>query len=243
MYMMFVDESGDKGYPKDGNWGAWKGSTHFTRVGVIIHGWKWKGWNERIVHFKRNRGLTWDAEIKASHIRRGQGDFIGWEKPRRELFINDILDLIGGNTDITLICIIIDKSKVDITQRDRLIKPDVRSMELLLERYNSFLDNQSDKCGIVVLDPTQEKDDDNIRHFQSYLQAYSQHLQPLHIVESTFYAKSHTSNMIQVADICTNVIYRRKTGKSGSLNEYNKIYPRFLRHGRRVVGCGIKEWP
>jgi len=42
MYMMFVDESGDPGYPADGNWSRWGGSTHFARVGLIIHGWKWK---------------------------------------------------------------------------------------------------------------------------------------------------------------------------------------------------------
>ena len=64
--MMFVDESGDPGYPPAGKWAGWGGSTHFARVGVIIHGWKWKAWNDRLTSFKRNRGLTWDAEIRAS---------------------------------------------------------------------------------------------------------------------------------------------------------------------------------
>jgi len=35
MHMMFVDESGDPGYPKKGNWKGWGGSVHFARVGVI----------------------------------------------------------------------------------------------------------------------------------------------------------------------------------------------------------------
>jgi hypothetical protein len=59
-------------------------------------------------------------------------------------------------------------------------------MELLLERYNLFLREQVDKCGNVVLDQVQENDDDNIRHFQSYLPALSPHLKPLNIVEGTF---------------------------------------------------------
>ena len=59
VYMMFVDESGDPGYPSGGHWAGWGGSTHFARVGVIIHGWKWKAWNDRLIHFKRSYGLTW----------------------------------------------------------------------------------------------------------------------------------------------------------------------------------------
>ncbi len=154
-----------------------------------------------------------------------------------------MLDFIGGDPDITLLSVIIDKMKVDITKRDRFKKPDIRSMEFLLERYNFFLSQQKDKSGIVVLDPTQEKDDDNIRYFQSYLQTHSQYLHPLHVVESTFYAKSHTSNMIQIADICTNVFFRNETGKVGSRSHFVKIYPRFWRYNRRIQGCGIKKWP
>ena len=38
MHMMFVDESGDPGYPTDGDWSKFGGSEFFSRVGVIIHG-------------------------------------------------------------------------------------------------------------------------------------------------------------------------------------------------------------
>jgi len=47
MHMMFVDESWDPGYPADGDWSQFRGSKAFARLGVIIHGWKWKAWNER----------------------------------------------------------------------------------------------------------------------------------------------------------------------------------------------------
>ena len=243
MHMMFVDESGDKGFPSDGDWSRWGGSTLFVRIGAIIHGWKWKGWDERLKKLKKKRGLPWDAEIKASNIRRAQGPFTGWDRSRRNMFLNDLLDLIGGDPDITLIAVVIDKTKVDTSQKERVVRPDIRSMELLLERYNNFLHQQRDKSGIVVLDPTQEKRDDNIRYFQSYLQAYSQHLQPLHIVEGTFFAKSHTSNMIQIADVCGNVFYRSEAKADRSAIEFAKIYPRIWRYRNRVKGYGIKRWP
>jgi len=141
MHMMFVDESGDPGYPPGGKWAGWGGSTHFARVGVIIHGWKWRAWNDRLRSFKSNRGLTWDAEIKASDIRYGGGAFVGWDKPRREFFLRNLMELVGGNPDITLLGVVIDKRRVDTTKGDRMVKPEVRSLELLLERYNLFLDN------------------------------------------------------------------------------------------------------
>ena len=68
MHIMFVDESGDPGFPRDGNWAKFGGSKFYVRVGLIIHGWKWNAWNKRLVAFKRNRGLLWNDEIKASNI-------------------------------------------------------------------------------------------------------------------------------------------------------------------------------
>ena len=113
-------------------------------------------------------------------------------------------------------------------------------MELLLERYNGFLGEQSDKSGIVILDPVNGISDDNLRYFQSYLQEKSANLHPLRIVEGTFFAKSHTSNLIQVADICSNIFYRREKAPV----EFARIEPRFwLRDGRQLEGAGIKEWP
>jgi hypothetical protein len=243
MHMMFVDESGDEGYPEDGVWSGWGGSTLFVRVGAIIHGGRWRALNERLKDFKRNKGLTWDAEIKAVHIRRGKGAFAGLDGPMRNLLLHDLLDLIGGDQYLTLLGVVIDKTKVDLKKRDRLVKPEIRSMELLLERYNLFLRHQTEKSGIVVLDPTQELSDDNIRYFQLYLQAHSQNLRPVHIVEGTFFAKSHTSNMVQISDICTNVLYRNETGRRGADAEFRKVWPRFWRRNSRVQGYGIKRWP
>jgi len=242
MHMMFVDESGDPGYPVDGNWSVWKGSTHFARVGVIIHGWRWKTWHKILMKFKKNEMLPWNAEIKASSIRNGQGVFMGWDKCHRSSFLNRILDLIGHTADITLLGVVIDKRSVDTTKGDRFVRPQVRSLELLLERYNLFLDEQKDKSGIVILDPVSGNSDDNLRYFQSFLLEQSNRLKPLHIVEGTFFVKSHTSNMMQIADICTNVFYREMV-RGGTGSEFAAIRPRFWHRQNRIQGYGIKKWP
>ena len=242
MHMMFVDESGDPGYPADGNWSHFGGSRVYARLGVIIHGWKWKSWNERLVKFKSDRGLLWDAEIKASDLRKGRSTFVGWDEARRAQFTKDLSSLIGLNEDFTLLGVVIEKSKVDLARKERLVQPEVRSLELLLERYNQFLHEQKDRTGIVVLDPTMEGSDDKLRHFQLFLQTQSPNLQPLHIVEGTFFAKSHTSNMIQLADFCCNVFFREMSRNDNAL-EWRAIYQRFWRQNNKVMGVSIRRWP
>lgn len=242
MHMMFVDESGDPGYPADGNWMAFSGSSHFARVGAIIHGDLWKTWHDKVMQFKRSEGLAWNAEIKASDIRSGKGAFMGWSRGQRDRFLTCFLGLAGATTDITLLGVLIDKRSVDTTKGDRLAKPQVRSLELLLERYNMFLDRQEDSSGIVILDPVSGDSDDNLRYFQSFLLDQSANLKPLHIVEGTFFVKSHTSNMMQVADVCTNVFYREMV-RGGDTPEFSAIRSRFWHPHNRIHGFGIKRWP
>lgn len=242
MHMLFVDESGDPGFPKRGNWQGWGGSTHFVRVGVIIHGWKWKSWNKLLMNFKIKSGLTPRTEIKASDIRRGNGGFSGWDDVRRDSFLKELMQLIGGNQHITLLGVAIDKRKVLTSKSNRLVKPEVRSLELLLERYNSFLGYQNDRSGIVILDPVKEDSDDNLRYFQSYLLDQSPHFRPLHIVEGAFFAKSHTSNMVQIADVCSNVFYRQVT-RNQNTQHYKAIHKLFWRNKGKLKGVGIKYWP
>jgi hypothetical protein len=55
----------------------------------------------------------------------------------------------------------------------------VRSLELLLERYDRFLDDQPDKAGVVILDACEESKDDNLRYFQSYLLDQVDHFRTL----------------------------------------------------------------
>jgi hypothetical protein len=242
MHMMFVDESGDPGYPANGNWTGWNGSRYFVRVGVIIHGWKWKAWHVRMMNFKDARGLLWSDEIKANHLRRGKGAFVGWDQSRRGLFLTDLAKLIGYSREVTVIGVAIDKQKVNLNSSERVIRPDVRSLELLLERYNHFLEHQTDKTGIVILDPVEESKDDNLRYFQNYLVDQGRNFQQGHIVEGTFFAKSHTSNLLQVADFVANTIYHH-VSRPGPQVEFDQIQPRLWRWNNRIKGYGLKVWP
>jgi hypothetical protein len=236
LHLMYVDESGDCGYPAPGDaFPVIGGPTrYFVRAGVVLHGWKWMHVHQMVEDFKRSRGLPWDAEIKAAHLRRAMGPFRGWPPQERRQFLLDLLDSIGREMDVSILIVAIDKERVDRDQRERFTNPSVRSLELMLERYNGFLGQQRDKSGMVILDAVESVNDENLRYFQSYLLQFSNHIEVRRIVEGALFMPSHTSNLLQLADVCTNVAYRRYTRPDGNEDEMRRIRGRV--HAE-------KQWP
>lgn len=167
---------------------------------------------------------------------------LGGMKTDASSLIRDLAKLIGFAPEITLIGVAIDKQKIDLTSSHRVIRPEVRSLELLLERYDGFLDEQRDKAGVVILDACEESKDDNLRYFQSYLLDQGTHFRRSQIVEGTFFAKSHTSGLLQLADFCSNVFYHHVSGRTAN-PEFTALHPRFWRRGSRIRGYGIEIWP
>lgn len=237
MHLMYVDESGDCGFPEPGEgFPSTGGPTRFyIRAGVVVHAWKWYGVDQRIVAFKRSHGLRWDQELKASDIRSAHGTFKGLRPEQRSTLLTDLLETINRELDISIIVVQIEKEAVDARHpNQRFRDPSVRSLELLLERYNEFLGTQQDRCGLVILDAVEQRSDDNLRHFQAFLRRFSRHLDARRIIEGTFFAQSHVTNMLQLADVCANVVNREACGRSGGTTEYSRIQPK--------VFCR-KKWP
>jgi hypothetical protein len=227
MHMMFVDEPSDPGFTQ----GA---SPRFVRAGVIVHGCKWKSVDERIKTFKITRGLDWSDEIRANDIRRGHNAFRDKSQEERQTFLEDLLDTIGRESpELSMIGVCIHKHIVDTSQRERFSNPVVRSVELLLESYDAFLASQKDRCGIVVLDECEAKNDANIRYFQNYLRQFSGNIDARRIVEGTFFLSSRSSNLLQLADVCANVFLRRYRWDEQGIREWAKIENKF----------DVREWP
>jgi len=65
----------------------------------------------------------------------------------------------------------------------------------------------------VILDSVKATQDQNLRYFQNYLRNFSEHLDARRIVEGTLFLPSHTCNLLQVADVCGNVLYREIPGE------------------------------
>ena len=227
MHLMYVDESGDPGFHP-------QSSERYVRVGVVVHGWRWQSVDERITRFKITHGLTWKDEIRASDIRRRAGAFAKWKPIERAEFRVNLLDTIGRECDeLSVFGICIHKHLVDQNRKERLSNPSVRSMELLLEAFNRFLQGQRDKCGIVILDECEASHDENLRYFQNYLRRFSNAIDERRIVEGTMFLSSNSSNMLQIADVCANTLLRRYRWTEEATAEFARIEHKFI----------VKEWP
>ena len=228
MHLMYVDESGDPGF-------SGGSSARFVRVGVVVHAWKWRAVDERIRVFKTSRGLAWNAEIRATDVRRGRRAFADRSRAERETFLNDLVETIGRECpELALIGVSIDKARVDRTRPARWSNPAIRSVELLLEAYTAYLGQQKDRCGIVVLDECEGSNDANIRYFQNYLRRFSGRIDAHRIVEGTFFLSSGTSNLLQIADVCANILLRRWRDDEEARSQWEMIRDKFF---------VVREWP
>lgn len=236
MHLMYVDEAGDPGYPEDGVFREQRGpSERYIRVGAIVHGWKWNSTNSLVSEFKLAHGFKWNDELRATDIRRGKHAFSRWNPDDRILLFSSFLETISRElSDVYLCGVVINKQLVDRSRKERLVNPSRRSLELLLEVYNNFLAGQKDRCGVVVLDAGEAKDDSNLRYFQNYLRQFSTNVDGRRIIEGTFFLPSHTSNLLQVADIAASVLYRRYKWTESTIKDFATIEPRFW---------NIREWP
>jgi len=73
MHILYVDESGDDGFPGDNMFSPDNApSNKFVRTGLIIHDWKWKKTNDVIADFKFSKRIPKDVELHATEIRRGK---------------------------------------------------------------------------------------------------------------------------------------------------------------------------
>ncbi len=87
---------------------------------------------------------------------------------------------------------------------------------------------------MTILDSVEQRNDDNLRYFQSFLRERSDHLDGRRVVEGTLFMPSHTTNLLQLADLCANVLYRYYAGEFLRATEYARIEDRIAK---------IKVWP
>jgi len=58
-----------------------------------------------------------------------------------------------------------------------------------------------------VLDSINAKKDAELRYFQNYLRTFSDQLDHRRIIDGTFFLGSHESTFLQMADVCSNILY------------------------------------
>lgn len=257
---MYVDESGDDGFPKSGSFSEDTGQSKvFIRTGLVIHDWQWKRINDEITAFKFKYKIPKNVELHATAIYRGTERYYskkeGKKKSRPNWFgqnfpkkadrveiLEECCKLISSREEITLICIVIDKVKINCSQADYKSLPKNNSWEFLIERYNMFLNGAKDKIGIIISDAIQDKIEKTHRDFARILYDQSTHIEKYHFIESILFEPSDSSNFLQLADIASYAFYRKFNTQDETY--YNHLKSKLLcTADGRLDGAGLKIWP
>ena len=260
MHILYVDESGDDGFPGDNIFSPENApSNKFVRTGLIIHDWKWKKTNDIIADFKFNKRIPKDMELHATEIRRGKKKIIDSKtKKRREVsnwygqqfpntddrlnLLRDCCKLINSIADITLIFIVIDKTMIDTTSSGYKNIPKENSWEYLIERYNLYLNKAKDKVGIIISDAIEHKIEKTHREFARAIYTQSSHVKEFHFVESILFEPSESSNLLQLVDIASYACFRKFNSNDSSL--YDELKERIMKNNLGLIeGVGLKIWP
>ena len=261
MHLMYVDESGDSGFPSSVRAFPTTGTPtrFFVRVGVIVHDWKWHVVNAKIDVFRASCAvpIPRQVEIHATEIRRGRTkvydrtsrkrvDKTNWFGVNYPAF-TDRMALLGDccrllhDLDVSLVCVGIDKTKVDRTKPNFRDLPKDNSWEFLIERYNLFLDLARDQRGLIISDAIEHKLEQSHREFARALIASSMHIREFHFVESILFEPSESSNLLQLADVCSYACHRKFNEGDESL--FAVLEPKLLRRNGSPDGYGLKVWP
>lgn|GEM_PF-1006338 len=260
MHILYVDESGDDGFPADNIFSPDRTpSNKFIRTGLIIHDRKWKRINDAIADFKFRQQIPRDVELHATEIRRGKkkitdsrtgrrrevSNWYGQKYPEtneRMNLLKDCCKLIDSIEDITLIFIIIDKTQISTTFPGYRKIPKDNSWEFLIERYNLFLNNAKDKVGIIISDAVEHNIEKTHREFARAIYTQSSHVKEFHFIESIMFEPSESSNLLQLVDIASYASFRKFNSNDSSL--YDELKDRIMKNNQGMIeGAGLKVWP
>ncbi len=233
MYFIYVDESGDPGFRG--------GTNYYVLLGVAVAEEQVNALARQMDDIVgRHLGQS-GIELHFRKLVRGHAPFDRLSEQNRWRLVDDIFAAIGSS-DVTLFASVIDKRK----HQDRYTfpeRPDILALELLVERFDIFLGRRN-QLGCVVYDSRGKAVDDELRNFFSDWRYSGTSARKLrNIIETIFFAPSHATRLLQVADFCAHATFLHY--ERGNSQRFNQIEGRFDRNPQtnNVKGYGIKEWP
>lgn len=161
MYLMYVDESGDCGMPKDGS-----PTRYYCLSGLVVHELRWRDTMYDILKFRH--WLKWkykiylEDEIHAAELISDPGSmaasFQCLEKYKRLAIVRNFADLIARLSDIGLINVVVDKMSGRVSNKDKVFQWAWYTLFQRFEntvRYQNFPGpKNTDERGVIFPDST-----------------------------------------------------------------------------------------
>lgn len=239
MHILYVDESGDGGS------GAGS-SRHLVLCGVAMHEGQWRRLTQQLDDIQQaNFPIAGThLEFHASEMRTGSRSFRHLPRPARNKAIQEVYEVIGKTTGLTLFAAIINKpafaakyhGKVDVYRG---------AFEGLSKMFDYFLQRKQKQSqqvvrGIVVFDEARPSLSREIRRLLAEFQASGTRWGALScIIETAFFFDSRTSRLMQIADFAAYAAYRWYEAADKSYLKL--IFNRFDKQGSKLHG--LKCYP
>jgi hypothetical protein len=238
MYLMYVDESGDIGL-------VGSPTRYFVLCGIVLHELRWRPYLDEMIAFRRDLkasfGLKLREELHAGALISKPGDLARIPKHHRMEILRRAATKLGSMTDLSLICIVVDKQGKGATY-------DVfaNAWQALIQRFENTISHRNfpgpknpDEKGMLFPDHTDDKKlVALLRKMRSYNPIPNQpqfgggyrNLVLRAVIEDANFRNSEHSYFVQAVDVSAFLLYQQLTPstyfrKKSGQNYFNRLHP------------------
>jgi hypothetical protein len=200
MYLLYLDESGE---PSN-----WEKQKHFVIGGVAVHEGQVSDLIKHLQKIQENYfpGVSIPIEFHAEHVKHSKGVYNSFPLKKREQILEDVYKLIldTGFPNIIVFAAVMSQ---DAAKGATQVRSD--TFEGVCSRFNNFLIWEHrlryTTKGLVIIDKNRE---DEYRHLLSSFQTSTKYGYLGNVVDIPYFAQSHETRMLQLADFCAYAIWR-----------------------------------
>jgi hypothetical protein len=186
----------------------------------------------QLIKVQALKGSKAAAELRKNY--RKTDAYIHLTLDQRMDFLRQLADLIGSWGNTRLFCHAIDKTSFGTTSPT--IPPREEAFTQVVTRFERYLVDSGDPRTVGLLahdhdDTSADRLTELMRHFHSSGTMWTRVTK---IIETPFFVDSRLTVGVQLADLCAYAT--RRFFENNDANLFDRIYPRFHRVGKQVVG-------
>lgn len=257
MYLLYLDASGDPGWPPITApgleaLGGKSSNRWYVLAGLCLDDTRWNAARDvarRLVEKYFAPPLPPSRELRYSSLLSGAAPYSKLSPADRSRLADEVFATLSGLNPV-LFGIAIDKQRHRELHGGRAFSPDSWAIQLLCPRFHKFLERQK-AFGVFMMDAEEKRKESRLwktieagREDGIVLPGPSSPFRRTNtklerLVENVLFLRSDTSDLIQFADCCSGAIWRHfELADSG---RFKQIEPLFDRVGTSVYG--LKVWP
>lgn len=252
MFLMYVDESGDKGLVRSP-------TRYFILTGLVVHELRWHNMLAALIAFRRRMretfGLRLREEIHAGAMLTHPGMLVRIKRNDRLTIIRHFLDELASLDYVSIINVCVDK-----LAKPETYNPFERGWECLIQRFENTLSycnfpgpaNADDK-GLIFCDET---DAVALRRLYRRMRAHNpvpnriglgyRQLPLVRVIEDPNPRDSEHSYFIQAADVCAFAAYQfyspsRYVRSKGARSYFSRLEPVLCKVASPRQSYGVVE--